>query len=76
MFNRASVFAYQSNPGTVIRYGISFAQTRSGANGVGSYGFTQSTNMVTTYQNDGATPYLHLSNPYPERILPPGSSLG
>ena len=33
--------------------------------------------MVTTYQNDGATPYLRLSNPYPNGlILPPGNSLG
>jgi Carboxypeptidase regulatory-like domain/TonB dependent receptor len=74
--------AFKVNPRTVIRggYGIYFAQTRSGANGVGSYGtqgFTQSTNLVTTYQNDGATPYLHLSNPYPNGlILPPGNSLG
>jgi hypothetical protein len=43
----------------------------------GSQGFTQSTSAVTTYQNDGATPWLHLSNPFPNGlILPPGSSLG
>jgi hypothetical protein len=43
----------------------------------GSQGFNQYTNPVTTYQNDGATPYLHLSNPFPNGlILPPGSSLG
>ena len=61
-------------------YGIYYDQTRSGANGLlsyGSQGFNQSTNPVTTYQNDGATPYLHLSNPFPNGlILPPGSSLG
>jgi hypothetical protein len=33
--------------------------------------------MITTYQNDGATPYLHLSNPFPNGLIqPPGSSLG
>ncbi len=74
--------AFQVNQNTVIRagYGIYFGQTRSGANGVGTYGtqgFTQSTNLVTTYQNDGATPYLRLSNPYPNGLIhPPGSSLG
>ena len=67
--------AFQLNPKTVIRggYGIYFAQTRSGANGVGTYGtqgFTQSTNLVTTYQNDGATPYLHLEQSVSERIDP------
>src|SRR5208283_5835757 len=37
----------------------------------------QYSNLVTTYQNDGATPYLHLSNPFPNGLtLPTGSSLG
>jgi hypothetical protein len=75
-------FAYRAEKNTVIRggYGIYFDQTRSGANGLlsyGSQGFTQSTSPVTTYNNDGATPYLSLSNPFPNGlILPPGSSLG
>ncbi len=75
-------FAYQLSPKLVARggYGMYYSQTRSGANGVGSYGtqgFNQYTNMVTTYQNDGATPYLHLSNPYPNGLIrPSGSSLG
>ena len=75
-------FAYLFNPKTVVRggYGIYFGQNRSGANGLlsyGSQGFNQYTNMITTYQNDGATPYLHLSNPYPNGLLQPaGSSLG
>jgi hypothetical protein len=75
-------FAWRVNDKTVMRggYGIYYGQTRSGANGLlsyGSQGFTQSTSAVTTYQNDGATPWLHLSNPFPNGlILPPGSSLG
>ncbi|MGO8720949.1 MAG: carboxypeptidase regulatory-like domain-containing protein [Acidobacteriaceae bacterium] len=75
-------FAYQFSPKWVVRggYGIYYSQTRAGANGLGSYGtqgFNQSTGMITTYQNDGATPYLHLNNPYPNGlILPPGNSLG
>ena len=75
-------FAYQLTPGTVMRggYGIYYGQSRSGASGVvpyGSQGFNQYTNMVTSYQNDGATPYLRLSNPYPNGLIQPaGSSLG
>ena len=75
-------FAYLLHAKTVIRggYGIYYDPTRSGANGLlsyGSQGFNQYTNPVTTYQNDGATPYLHLNNPFPNGlILPPGSSLG
>lgn len=75
-------FSYQLNPKWVFRggYGIYFSQTRSGANGLSSYsseGFNQYTSMITTYGNDGATPYLHLSNPYPNGLnQPPGNSLG
>lgn len=75
-------FSWQFRQRWVVRggYGIYYSQTRSGANGVGSYGtqgFNEYTNMVTTYQNDGATPYLHLSDPYPNGLeLPPGNSLG
>ncbi|MGH9437320.1 MAG: hypothetical protein ACRD22_05330 [Terriglobia bacterium] len=75
-------FAYLFRNNTVIRggYGIYYDPTRSGANGLlsyGSQGFNQYTNPVTTYQNDGATPYLHLNNPFPNGLIqPPGSSLG
>ncbi|MGA2646729.1 MAG: carboxypeptidase regulatory-like domain-containing protein [Candidatus Sulfotelmatobacter sp.] len=75
-------FAYLIQPKTVIRggYGIYYGQTRSGANGLlsyGSQGFNQYTSLISTYQNDGATPYLHLSNPYPNGLIQPaGSSLG
>jgi len=75
-------FAYQAAPKTVVRggYGIYFGQNRSGANGLlsyGSQGYNQYTNLITTYNNDGATPYLRLSNPFPNGLIqPPGSSLG
>ena len=75
-------FAYLAGRNTVIRggYGIYYDQTRSGANGLlsyGSQGFNQSTGAVTTYNNDGATPYLTLSNPFPNGLIAPsGSTLG
>ncbi len=75
-------FAYQFNPRSVVRggYGIYYSQPRSGGAGgapYGSQGFNQGTSAITTYQNDGATPYLHLSNPFPNGLIqPPGSSLG
>jgi hypothetical protein len=75
-------FSYQFDQNWVMRggYGVYYSQTRSGANGVGSYGtqgFNQYTGMISTYQNDGATPYLHLNNPYPNGLIQPsGSSLG
>src|SRR5579862_8221975 len=75
-------FAYQFAPKMVVRggYGIYFGQSRSGVTGVvpyGGQGFNQYTNVISTYQNDGATPYLHLSNPYPNGLIQPaGNSLG
>ncbi|MGB8478588.1 MAG: TonB-dependent receptor [Acidobacteriaceae bacterium] len=75
-------FAYQFSPKWVVRggFGVYYSQNKSGVTGVAPYssqGFNQYTSMVTTYQNDGATPYLRLSNPYPNGlILPPGNSLG
>lgn len=75
-------FAYLLDPRTVIRggYGIYYSQPRSGATGVAPYGaqgFNQYTNTITTNDNDGATPYLHLSDPFPNGLIqPPGNSLG
>ncbi len=74
--------AYKFTPKMVVRggYGIYFGQSRSGVTGVvpyGGQGFNQYTNVVTTYQNDGATPYLHLDNPFPNGLIQPtGNSLG
>jgi Carboxypeptidase regulatory-like domain/TonB dependent receptor len=74
--------AYQFAPKMVVRggYGIYFGQSRSGVTGVvpyGGQGFNQYTNVISTYQNDGATPYLHLDNPYPNGLIQPaGNSLG
>jgi hypothetical protein len=75
-------FAYQFVPKMVVRggYGIYYGQSRSGVTGVvpyGSEGFNQYTNVISTYQNDGAIPYLHLSNPYPNGLTQPaGNALG
>ncbi len=75
-------FAYQFASKTVVRggYGIYYGQSRSGVTGVapyGSQGFNQSTNVITTFNNDGATPYLHLNNPFPNGLIQPaGNSLG
>jgi hypothetical protein len=75
-------FAFQFAPKMVVRggYGIYYGQSRSGVTGVvpyGAQGFNQSTNVVATYQNDLATPYLHLNNPYPNGLIQPaGNTLG
>jgi outer membrane receptor protein involved in Fe transport len=58
-------FAFQFAPKTVVRggYGMYYGQSRAGVTGVapyGSQGFNQYTNVITTYQNDKATPWLHL----------------
>ena len=75
-------FAYQFAPKMVVRggYGIFYSQTRSGANGLlsyGSQGFNQYTSAITTYLNQNNSPWLHLSNPFPNGLIqPPGNALG
>jgi hypothetical protein len=68
-------FAFQLTPLTVVRggYGIYYSQPRSGATGVQPYvsgGFKQGTSAILTYNNDGATPYIHMSDPFPTGLLP------
>jgi len=75
-------FAFQFAPKMVARggYGIYYGQSRSGASGVvpyGNAGFSRYTDVITTYQNAGASPWIHLNNPYPNGLNEPtGSSLG
>ena len=74
--------AYQFAPKMVLRggYGIFYSQSRSGANGLlsyGSQGFNQYTSVIGTYLNENNSAWLHLSNPFPYGLIqPPGSSLG
>jgi Carboxypeptidase regulatory-like domain len=75
-------FAYQFLPNTVVRggYGIYYGQSRSGVTGVvpyGSAGFNQYTNVITVNPADHATPFVNLSNPFPNGLIQPaGNSLG
>lgn len=74
--------AYLLPHNTVLRggYGIFYAVPDYIASGTGLGvfdGFLQTTNWLTTYQGNGATPFGRLSNPFPTGlILPPGSSEG
>ena len=74
--------AFQFAPKMVLRggYGIYYGQSRSGVTGVapyGSQGFNQTTNVITANPVDHATPYAHLSNPFPNGLIQPaGNSLG
>jgi hypothetical protein len=75
-------FAYQFAPKMVVRggYGIYYGQSRSGASGVvpyGGQGFDEYTPVIPTFDNEGNSAYLHLSNPFPNGLnQPAGSSLG
>jgi hypothetical protein len=75
-------FAYQINSKTVVRsgYGIYFSIPRSGAAGVGApgwQGYDQVTNWIYTMNNDNATPWGRLNNPWPNGpTLQVGNSLG
>ena len=75
-------FAYRGMQNTVIRggYGIYFSAWRgavAGTSGVGQQGFDEVTNLMASFQGDGATPAARMSNPYPNGpLMPPGSTLG
>lgn len=74
--------AYRTLGDIVIRtgYGIFYEVIKGAASGTGGggfVGFNYNTPLLTTYQNDGATPWGRLSNPFPQGIqLPPGRSRG
>ncbi|MBO0857048.1 MAG: TonB-dependent receptor [Chloracidobacterium sp.] len=74
--------AYRIGSSTVIRtgYGIFYDAIKGAASGTGGGGFSGfnwTTPLLLTYQNDGATPWGRLSNPFPQGIqMPPGSSQG
>ncbi len=74
-------FAYRADPKTVVRggYGIYYSLNVNGAAGTGALGWSgydQVTNWITT-QNDLATPFGRLSNPFPNGVRAVvGSSLG
>ena len=74
-------YAYQFKPHTVFRggYGIFYSQNKGAAAGTGisDQGFVEQTNWLNTYQNDGATPWSFLSDPFHGGPRPPtGASLG
>jgi len=75
-------FAYRTKGDLVIRtgYGIFYEVIKGAASGTGNGGFTGfnwNTPLITTYQNNGATPWSRISNPYPNGLqFPPGSSQG
>ncbi len=75
--------AYRMPWDIVLRtgFGIFFEPIKGAAAGTGGggfAGFNWTTPEVLTYQNNGATPYGRISNPFPGTgpLLPPGSSQG
>lgn len=76
-------FAYRPTNNLVIRggYGIYYSvgdNLTSNSGAPGAQGFDQITPWLTTYQNDGATPWGRFSDPWPNvgPNFPVGSSLG
>ncbi len=74
--------AYRLGSKTVFRggYGFFYNPNQFGAAGTGPGGFDgflQTTNWINTFNNDGATPWGRISNPFPGGLIePPGSSQG
>ncbi len=81
-FGPRAGIAFRAPGDFVIRtgFGIFFDVIKGAASGTGGGGFTGfnwNTPVITTYQNDGATPSDRISNPFLSGIqLPPGSSQG
>jgi hypothetical protein len=76
-------FAYRLTDKLVLRggYGLFYSVSRRGSAGADAFGwqgFAAETNWITTYQNDGATPWGRLSDPWPITgpDFPPGNSKG
>jgi len=74
--------AYRTKGDVVVRagYGVFYQVPKAAASGTGGGGFTGfnwNTPLLTTFQNNGATPYSRISNPYPNGLqFPPNNSLG
>jgi hypothetical protein len=72
--------SYRLTPKTVLRsgYGIFYGVNKYGASGpLGVLGYSATTNVQSTYQSNGYTPWGRLQNPWPNGlIMPPGNSQG
>ena len=76
-------FAWNGIKKTVVRggYGIFYSQSKAAVTGTGGYGhqgYVKDTPWINSLNNDGATPWGRLSDPWPITgpDLPPGNSLG
>ena len=66
-------YAFSSRTSLRLGFGEMFINDESNDS---SNGFSSSATSYPEYQADGVTPYGHLANPFPNYVLPTGSSLG